>query len=60
MVHIQVAGQKIRKTGVANSDLQHQVQEKIREDLNREIVQITRRIPDVKEVVCDLDLPYYA
>jgi len=60
MVHIQVAGQKIRKTGVTTSDLQHQVQEKIREDLNREIVQITRRIPDVKEVVCDLDLPYYA
>ena len=60
MVHIQVAGQKIRKAGVATSDLQHQVQEKIREDLNREIVQITRRIADVKEVVCDLDLPYYA
>ena len=60
VVHIQVAGQKIRKTGVAPSKLQHQVQEKIREDLNREIVQITRRIPDVKEVVCDLDLPYYA
>ena len=59
MVHIQVAGQKIRKAGVATSDLQHQVQEKIREDLNREIVQITRRIADVKEVVCDLDLPYY-
>ena len=60
VVHIQVAGQKIRKTGGAASDLQHQVQEKIRADLNREIVQITRRIPDVKEVVCDLDLPYYA
>lgn len=49
-----------RSSGVANSDLQHQVQQKIRADLNREIAQITRRIPDVKEVVCELDLPYYA
>jgi cytidylate kinase len=60
MVHIQVAGQKLRKTGIAASDLQQQVREKIHGDLNREILQITRRIPDVKEVVCDIDLPYYA
>jgi len=60
MVHIQVAGQKLRKTGIATSDQQQHVRETIREDLNREILQITRRIPDVKEVVCDIDLPYYA
>jgi cytidylate kinase len=60
VVHIRVAGQKIRKTGSVPSDLQQQVREKMRQDLNREIVQITRRIPDVKEVVCDIDLPYYA
>jgi cytidylate kinase len=60
MVHIKVSGQKIRNTGIATSDLQQQVREKIREDLNREILQITRRIPDVKEVVCDIGLPYYA
>ena len=60
MVHIQVVGQKIRNTGIATSELQQQVREKIREDLNQEILQITRRIPGVKEVVCDIDLPYYA
>jgi cytidylate kinase len=60
MVHIQVAGQKLRKTGIATSDQQQHVRETIREDLNREILQITRRIPDVKEVVCDIDLPYYS
>jgi hypothetical protein len=60
MVHVRVAGQKLRKTGIATSDLQQQVREKIQEDLNREILQITKHIPDVKEVVCDIDLPYYA
>jgi len=60
MVRIRVAGQKIRKTGTAASDLQQQVREKIRRDLSQEILQITRRIAGVKEVVCDIDLPYYA
>jgi len=60
MVHIRVAGQKLRKTGTAASDLQQQVREKIRRDLSQEILQITRRIPGVKEVACDIDLPYYA
>jgi cytidylate kinase len=60
MVHIRVGGQKIRISGSVPSDLQQQVREKMRQDLNQEIVQITRRIPDVKEVVCDIDLPYYA
>jgi len=59
MVHIRVAGQKIRKTGVAGPDRQKQVGEKIRTDLNREILQITRGIDGVKEVVCDIERPYY-
>ncbi len=60
IVHIQVAAQKLRKSGIASSDRQQQIRERIREDLNREILQVTRRICDVREVVCDIDLPYYA
>ncbi len=59
IVRIRVAGQKLRKSTIATSDVQQQVRETIRTDLNREIMQITRRLPDVKEVVLDIDLPYY-
>jgi cytidylate kinase len=60
VVHIRVAAQKLRKTGFANPELQQQVRERIREDLARDIVQIAKQIPGVKDVVCDIDLPYYS
>ena len=34
--------------------------ETIREDLTREIVGIAKEIPDVQDVICDIDLPYYS
>jgi hypothetical protein len=59
IVHVKVRGQKLRKSGVAGQDLQRQVREQIREDLVREIVDTVMKISDVKDVICDVDSPYY-
>lgn len=60
IVHIKVGGQKLRKTGVASPKLQAHVREQIREDLTREIMGAIKGIPGVKDVICDIDLPYYS
>jgi cytidylate kinase len=60
IVHIKVAGQKLRKTGVTSPKMQTYVREQIREDLTREITEAIGEIPGVKKVVCDIDLPYYS
>jgi len=60
IVHIKVPAQKITKTGYTTPKLQTFVKEKIRQDLMAEIEDIVRKIPGVKEVICDIDLPYYS
>ena len=60
ILQIKVRGQKVRKTGIASPKLQQQVRERIREDLTKEILQIVREIPGVKDVICNIDLPYYS
>ena len=60
IVHVKVPAQKIRKTGYTTPKLQTFVKEKIRKDIMEEIEEIVRKIPRVKEVICDIDLPYYS
>jgi hypothetical protein len=60
IVHIRVSGQKLKKTGVTSTKTQTYVREQIREDLTKEIMEAVEEIPGVKEVVCDIDLPYYS
>jgi cytidylate kinase len=57
---ISVHAQKLKKTSFSRAEIQRQVREKIRDDLVREIVQITTKVPGIKEVICDVDLPYYS
>ncbi len=59
MVYIHVKAQRLKKTGFASPNLQDQVSEKIREDLTKEILHIVKNILGVKDVICDIDLPYY-
>ncbi len=59
IVNIRVRGQKLRKTGIASPKVQSQVREQIREDLMQEIMEVIQGIPEVKEVKCAIDLPYY-
>jgi cytidylate kinase len=60
IVHIKVPPQKIRKAAYTTPKLQTFVQEKIRKDLMMEIEGMVGQIPGVKEVICDVDLPYYS
>lgn len=58
-VHIKVAGQKLRKTGQSSPALQMHIRSTIKKDLTQQILAITRQVPGVKNVVCDVGLPYY-
>jgi cytidylate kinase len=60
IVHIEVGGQKLKKTGVTSTKTQAYVREQIREDLTKEIMEIVEKIPGIEEVACDIDLPYYS
>jgi cytidylate kinase len=57
---ISVHAPKIKKTSFSRAQVQQQVRERIRDDLFREIVQITKKVSGIKEVICDVDLPFYA
>ena len=59
IVHVTAKGQRLKKSGFASPALKNQVGETIREDLSKDILRIVRKIPDVKDIVCDIDLPYY-
>ena len=59
IVHISVEGQKLKTSGVASPDVQHQVQDQIRADLYDKIVSTVSGIPGVKDIDCSVDKPYY-
>jgi cytidylate kinase len=60
VINIRVPAQKIRKTAYTTPRLQTFVKETIRKDLRKEIVEIVGKIPGVKEIICNIDLPYYS
>lgn len=59
-VHIKVAAQKLRKTGQSGPALRKNIIATIQEDLNRQVLDVVRKIPSVAEVVCDVEPPYYS
>jgi len=58
-VTIKVEPQKIRKTGYGAPGFEQKIQEQMRNELMKEILQIVNKIPDIKSVHLDLGLPYY-
>ncbi|BBO74276.1 hypothetical protein DSCW_16930 [Desulfosarcina widdelii] len=58
IVHLRVKGQKIKASGVAGPEIQHQVQDQIRDDLYQKIIGLVSSIPGVKEIDCAVDTPY--
>ncbi len=58
-VRIRCRPQRIRKFDPIRPSLASHIDETIRDDLTHKIIQIARSIPDVKEVACDVDSPYY-
>lgn len=59
IVHIQARGQKLRASGVASPEVQHQVRDQIQEDLYHRIITAVADIPGVKDINCTIDRPYY-
>ena len=59
VVHVKVSAQKIRKSGFISPTLQMHVGTTIQSDLTRQIVEIANKVPGVKNVFCDVDMPYY-
>lgn len=58
-VRIRCRPQQIRKFDPIRPSLASHIDETIRDDLTKKIVGIARSVPDVKEVACDVDSPYY-
>ncbi|MCB2147834.1 MAG: cytidylate kinase-like family protein [Deltaproteobacteria bacterium] len=59
IVQLRVQGQKLKPSGVASPHVQHQLQDRIRDDLYDEIVAVVSIIPGVKDIDCNIDTPYY-
>lgn len=57
MVHIKVSAAKIRKSDFSRPDMQSQLKESIHSELSKDVNNIAYKIPGVKHVVCDIDLP---
>ena len=60
IVHIMVKGDKLKAASVTTPDVQHRVQEQIRQDLYDKIISVVTKIPEVKDIDCVIDMPYYA
>ncbi len=60
IVHVNVASQKVKKSGHISPALQHHIGEAYQHDLTRQINEIAHNIPGVREVFCNVDLPYYS
>lgn len=58
-VTIKVAAQKIRKDDFVTPHMQSEIQDQLHGDLIRQIAKIARSVPSVKDVVCDIEMPYY-
>ncbi len=52
--------QRIKKFDPISPRMADQMDETMREDLSRKVSEIARSIPGVKEVVCDVDSPYFS
>jgi cytidylate kinase len=60
VVNIEVPAQKIRKTSYARPEVQAYVEGRIVDDLRKEIEEIVKEIPDVKEVFYNIEPPDYS
>jgi len=58
-VHIRVSSPGIRKSSYTSHVTEKQLEADIRQDLEKEIIQIAAKVPGVKDVICDVDPPVY-
>lgn len=60
IVTVKVKGQKLRGTGFTRPGMQQRVQDRIKEDLQQEITALVSKISGVKDLICEIESPYYA
>jgi cytidylate kinase len=60
IVKVRVKGQKLRNTDFTRPGMQQRVQARIQEDLQQEITELVAQIPGVRDLICDIETPYYA
>ena len=60
VLYVKIKGEKIRKTGYTSPQVEAEIQQQIRDDLTRQVVQVLQKIPDVVNIECDVDTPYYS
>ena len=58
-VYVTVSAQKRKKSGYASPALQQHIGEAYQTDLTRQINEIALKIPGVKKVFCQVEMPYY-
>jgi cytidylate kinase len=59
-VHIVVPPQKIKKADYITPQAATHLKERFHDDLVQEIVDLVQKIPDVKQIACDIDMPRYS
>ena len=58
-VQVKVAAQKRKKSGYISPALQQHIGESYQHDLSRQIHEIVHKVPGVKDIFCQVDMPYY-
>jgi len=58
-VQVKVGAQKRRKSGYISPALQDHIGETYQHDVTRQIYEIAHKVPGVKDVFCQVDMPYY-
>ncbi len=60
IVTVRVKGQKLRGTDYTRPGMQQRVQARIKDDLQKDITALVSKISGVKELICEIEPPYYA
>jgi len=59
-VHIVLPPRKIKKADFLTPRAAAHLKERVHGDLIQEVVDLVRKVPDVKQVVCDIEMPRYS
>lgn len=59
-VHIELPPQKIKKADFITPRVADHLKERVHDDLVEEVTRIVQKIPNVKQVACDIDMPRYS
>jgi len=59
-VRIMLPSQKIKKADFATPQAASHLKERVHDDLVKEVIALAETVPDVLNVVCDIEMPRYS